>query len=123
MHGLQLPLWYMELTVAVFKKEVELLQKQGFNTVEDITGYMNKKTRPMGPVFKERLKVFEKAIKDKQKLEITYVSFWSHDVTERTIMPKKILKETDRVYIVADCLLKNEQRNFRLDGVLKVNKI
>ena len=69
----------------------------------------------------QRLKLIEKAILERQKLNITYASFWSNDVTDRTIMPKKIMKESDRVYIVADCLLKKEIRNFRLDGILRVN--
>jgi predicted DNA-binding transcriptional regulator YafY len=72
---------------------------------------------------KERLALIEKAIKDNQKLSITYASFWSNDITERTIIPQMIMKENDRTYVVADCLLKNEQRNFRLEGILRVNRV
>jgi DNA polymerase III epsilon subunit family exonuclease len=112
----------VELTLAVFKKEIEMLKEQGFHKVLDIENFMKRNIRPVSSVTKERLAVLEKAIEQKQKVDITYVSFWSHDVTERSIMPKKIMKEADRIYVVADCLLKGEERNFRLDGILRVNR-
>lgn len=112
----------VELTLDVFNREIEILKKQGFKTIEHMIDFMHSNAKPVSSMTKERLELIEKAIKDKQKLEITYISFWSNDVTERVIVPKKIMKETDRIYLVADCLLKGEQRNFRLDGILRVNK-
>ena len=52
------------------------------------------------------------------KLKIRYLSNSSAQVTEREVIPKEIRKDKNRLYLVGFCCLRNEERSFRIDGIL-----
>ena len=52
------------------------------------------------------------------KLKIRYLSNSSAQVTEREVIPKEIRKDKNNLYLVGFCCLRNEERSFRIDGIL-----
>jgi len=66
--------------------------------------------------------LIEEAMKSKLFLKIEYVSKWG-EYTERIIEPKEITKEKDYLYLLGFCKLRGEERIFRLDRIVKMEKL
>ncbi len=80
----------------------------------------NKKYSPQ-----EKLKMIQDAIANKSKLEITYLK--SNDIkSKRTILPKKVgemeYMGKDYLGVEAYCFLRKDDRVFRVDRILEINK-
>jgi DNA polymerase III epsilon subunit family exonuclease len=60
--------------------------------------------------------VIEEALQSKKRLFIRYLDR-KGDVSERWITPKQILALNDYLYMVAHCHLRDDERNFRLDRI------
>lgn len=108
------------MTAEVFQKELEILMRDGVKTVEDIANTRPKKLAPLKTMKNYKITLIESAIREQKKLNIIYRSSWKNEVTQRTITPKELQQGYDRSYLVAYCHLKNGDRNFRLDGIVKV---
>jgi DNA polymerase III epsilon subunit family exonuclease len=63
--------------------------------------------------------VIEEALQSKKRLFIRYLDR-KGDVSERWITPKQILVLNDYLYMVAHCHLRDDERNFRLDRIEKM---
>lgn len=113
------------MTWKVFRKELALLKKEGVENVTEIAiSRAPKKVRPaMMKVKDYRIRMIEEAIREEKKLNIVYRSVWNDSVTERIITPKELRSGYDRSYVIAHCHLKNEERNFRVDGIVQMEKI
>jgi DNA polymerase III epsilon subunit family exonuclease len=112
------------MTWKVFKKELALLKLEGIDRTSDIA-YKRApvKTKPaMLKVKDYRIKLIEDAIREQRRLNIVYKSVWSDVITRRTITPKEIKSGYDRSYVIAHCHLKDEERNFRIDGIMEAEK-
>jgi len=108
------------MTLKVFQKELKLLIDDGARTVEDIAHLRPKRMAPLKKIKDYKIEVIRKAIHEQKKLNITYLSSWKNQLTNRTITPKEIQQGYDKSYVVAYCHLRNEDRNFRLDGIVKI---
>jgi len=53
-----------------------------------------------------------------RRLKIKYLSSSGAEVTEREVIPKEIKQENGRRYLVGYCCLRNDERTFRIDGIL-----
>ncbi|MGE5641966.1 MAG: exonuclease domain-containing protein [Byssovorax cruenta] len=60
--------------------------------------------------------VIEEALQSKKRLFIRYVDR-KGDASERWITPKQVLALNDYLYLVAHCHLRDDERNFRLDRI------
>lgn len=106
------------MTWKVFEKELEILKSEGVESVEDVAKIRTRRV-PAAAVVKDfKEKLIEEAIREQKRLNITYRSTWTNAVTTRTITPLEIRRGYDRSYLIAHCHLKNEERNFRLDGII-----
>lgn len=106
------------MTWKVFEKELKLLKAEGVDSIEGIARVQTRMASSIKTVKDYKVKLLEGAIREQRKLNITYRSVWNNSITNRTITPKEIKKGYDRSYVIAHCHLKNEERNFRLDGIL-----
>jgi DNA polymerase-3 subunit epsilon len=107
------------MTLGIFRKELEALAAQGATEVADIATTRSARPASVQQPWAEMLNLFEGAIRAKKRLAITYRSPWSNYSTKRVITPLQIRKGHNNFYIVAHCHLRNEERNFRLDGVVE----
>jgi prepilin-type N-terminal cleavage/methylation domain-containing protein len=111
------------MTWKVFKRELAILKSEGLDSVADIA-YIpgGRKRKPAALKVKDyRIKLIEEAIREERRLNIVYRSVWNDSVTKRVITPKEIRSGYDRSYVIAHCHLKNEERNFRVDGILEIS--
>ena len=66
----------------------------------------------------QKIAKIQEAMDLKVKLKIKYLSSSNAEVCEREVIPKEIKQENNRSYLVGYCCLKNEERTFRIDGLL-----
>ena len=111
------------MTAGVFLKQTEILRERGVRNVEDIMEFpktREKDSAIQGNVVLEHL---EKAISGKTPVDITYRSVWNNKTTKRTITPKRIKQGYDKLYVIAYCHMRGEDRNFRLDCITSVRAV
>jgi DNA polymerase III epsilon subunit family exonuclease len=113
------------MTWKVFKKELAILDKDGVTTVKEVA-YVRGAPKERPPALKVKdykVKLIEEAIRQQKSLNIVYRSVWGDSVTRRMITPREIRSGYDRSYVIAHCHLKDAERNFRVDGIIEVEKI
>ncbi len=59
-------------------------------------------------------------IADRRTMVIIYQSPYSSTATTREINPLQLVRRPGKTYLVADCLLRNEQRTFRIDRISRI---
>lgn len=65
---------------------------------------------------KEKYEVFNNAIKNNLRIEITYLSL-QNTISERIIQPCEIFKHKDNLYVAAYCELRGEIRHFEFQRI------
>lgn len=113
----------VKMTLAIFKKELKIMGKEGITLIDDIVFVKTKKAPLARRVKDYKTRIIEKAIREEKALNITYRSAWTNSVTQRMITPKEIRSGYDRSYVIAHCHMKNEERNFRMDCILKADVV
>ncbi|MBM3244482.1 MAG: WYL domain-containing protein [Candidatus Omnitrophica bacterium] len=113
----------VEMTLGVFNKLREILKTKGVDDFKNFAGLFS-----IDPVFlnnmqNERLAQIQEAIDLGVKLKIKYLSSTSAQLTEREVLPKEIRQESGKTYLVGFCCLRNEERSFRIDGILHLEII
>jgi DNA polymerase III subunit epsilon len=105
------------LTFEIFQRELNILRDGGAREVKDLIA-----AQARGPAYVKKetdvTVVFERAIKARKEVIITYRSLWNSQSSSRVITPKKLHKFYDKSYVIAYCHLRNEERTFRLDCIL-----
>lgn len=107
------------LTKEVFYVFLDNFKKVGVTTLHDLLELQG--TTFTFPTYEELIlpPQIEEALKNKGRLKIRYIDR-KGVMTTRTVEPIDIIPRQDYTYLVANCLLRNEQRTFRLDRILKI---
>lgn len=77
------------------------------------------------PVEHERadlIKVIEEAIKEQKELQIEYYTYSRDDFSKRVVRPYGLINYAENWYLAGFCLLRNEERVFRVDRIKNVVK-
>jgi proteasome accessory factor C len=61
------------------------------------------------------------AVESRTELRIGYYSAWRDERTERTIHPQSVFAEQGDWYVIADCLLAQGERRFRIDRIAELS--
>ncbi len=107
----------VELTLAVFKKLKEALGKKGVWDFLNFSGLFAISSDLLENIQSQKIAQIQEAIDLGVRLKIKYISS-SGEVTEREVMPKEIRQERRHFYLIGHCCLRNEERSFRVDGIL-----
>ena len=107
-----------ELTWGVFNKLKEKLQIKGIFDVTNFTSLFGLNSQFLDNLNNQKIAKIQEAIDLGVKLKIKYLSGASAEVTEREVVPKEIKQDKNRQYLVGYCCLRNEERTFRIDGIL-----
>ncbi len=71
----------------------------------------------------EKISLIATAIEKGETLYMEYFSPYYGSHTQRKISPRQIIHEPGRVRIIGFCHLRNEEREFRLDRIVRLEKI
>lgn len=108
----------VELTYGVFERLREALKTKGISDLEGYSRLFTVNPGILEDANSQRIASIQKAIDLKAILKIKYLSSVSAQVSEREVIPKEIRKDRGYSYLVGYCCLRQEERSFRVDGIL-----
>ena len=108
----------VELTLDVFNKLREILYLKGVSDFGQFLSLFAVDAHFVQGLNAQKLSRIQEAIDLGVGLKIKYVASGGFAVSEREVLPKELRQENQRSYLVAFCRLRNEERTFRVDGIL-----
>jgi len=113
----------VEMTLEVFQKLKGILESKGINDFANFSNLFSINPRLLENITAQKIAQIQEAIDLGVKLKIKYISSSGAQVSEREVIPKEIKQENNRSYLVGFCHLRNEERTFRVDGILHLEVI
>lgn len=113
----------VELTLAVFNKLKEMLQTKGILDFTNFLSLFGLNSKFLDDLNNQKIGKIQEAMDLGVKLKIKYLSSLDASVTERNVIPKEIRQDKNKSYLVGFCCLRNEERTFRIDGILHLEII
>lgn len=110
----------VELTLKVFTALKEKLVTQDVSDFGNFLSLFGMHAPVLESMNNQKISRIQEAIDLGVRLRIRYLSSSTARVSEREVLPKKILQENKRTYLVGHCLLRNEERNFRIDNIVNL---
>lgn len=108
----------VELTFQAFQKLNALLKTKSVPDFNNFTGLFSITPELVQDIHEQKIAQIQEAIDLKVSIKMKYLSSTSAQVSEREVVPKEIRKERGVAYLVGYCCLKNDERHFRIDGIL-----
>jgi DNA polymerase III epsilon subunit family exonuclease len=112
-----------EMAGRIFEKLTDILQQKGICDFANFVSLFGLDSAVQDNLNNAKIARIQKALELKSKLRIKYLSRTPSLVSEREIMPLQIKQERNRVYLVAFCYLRNQERTFSIDGILHLEII
>jgi DNA polymerase III epsilon subunit len=106
------------LTLTVFNKLKSILQEKGISDFLNFTNLFGFDSVFSSDINNQKIAKIQEAMDLGVKLKIKYLSSSHAEVSEREVIPKEIKQERNQRYLVGFCCLRNEERTFRIDGIL-----
>lgn len=113
----------VEMTISVYQKFREILKEKGIHDFKNFIGLFGITEHYIESLNNAKLAQIQEAIGLGVKLKIKYISGSTAQVTEREVIPKQIKKDKSNYYLIGFCCLKNEERYFRIDGILHLEML
>jgi len=108
----------VELTFGVFNKLKQVLEAKGVIDYTSFSHLFAIEPRFLQGMDGQKIAQIQEAIDLGVKLKIRYLSTSGAEVTEREVIPKEIKKDNSHSYLVGYCCLRQDERTFRIDGIL-----
>jgi hypothetical protein len=113
----------VEMTLEVFERLSGVLKSKGVSDFPNFLSLFGLKAYFSEDIHNQKIAKIEEAIDLGVKLNIKYLSRSSAAVSVRDVVPKEIKKDGKNIYLVGHCCLRNEERTFRIDGILHIEII
>jgi len=113
----------VELTVRVFYALKRMLDEKGVVDFHNFASLFGLNCRLLEDITNAKIARIQEAMSLGVRLNIRYLSRGNAEVTEREVLPKEIKKDKGTVYLIGLCFFKNEERTFRVDGILHMEII
>jgi len=110
----------VEMTWEVFRRLTGILQSKGITDFGHFSQLFAINAHFLESATNQKLAQIQEAINLGVKLKIKYLSSSGVEVTEREVIPKEIKQENSRSYLVGFCCLRNDERTFRVDNMLRL---
>ena len=110
----------VELTLEAFYRLKNILRTKGISDYPNFLGLFAINSHFVDNLHNQKIAQIQEAINLGVRLKIKYLSRSSAEVTERQVLPWEIRQEKNNSYLVGHCCLKNEERTFRIDGILRL---
>jgi DNA polymerase III epsilon subunit family exonuclease len=113
----------VELTLGVFEKLKDMLKAKNAYDFNNFSALFSIDPILSANLNNQKIAEIQQAIDLKVKLKIKYLSRANAEVSEREVIPKEIRQDRNTSYLVGFCCLRNEERTFRIDGILHLEII
>jgi DNA polymerase-3 subunit alpha (Gram-positive type) len=108
----------VELTLGVFNKLKEMLKAKGILDFVNFSSLFGLNSAFLDDITNQKIAKIQEAMDLGVKVKIKYLSSSNAEISEREVIPKEIREENNRKFLVGFCCLRNEERTFRIDGIL-----
>jgi len=108
----------VQLTLKLFAKLKDILKAKGIVDFMNFTSLFGINAHSLDDILKQKISQIQQAITLGVRLKIKYLSNANAEVTERQVLPKEIRQDKGRSYLIGYCLLRNDERAFRIDSIL-----
>jgi DNA polymerase III epsilon subunit len=113
----------VHIAAEVFRKLRGLLSAKGINDVNGFLSLFSLDSHFLDTLTNQKTAQILEAISLGNKLKIRYFSNANAAVSEREVVPKEIKKDGNKSYLVGFCCLRQEERTFRIDGILHLELV
>lgn len=113
----------VELASCVFTVLKEEVKRKGIVNFRDFQSLFSINPLFLNDIINQRIAMIQEAIDLKVKLKIKYLASSDASISEREVIPKEIRQEKKNTYLIGYCCLRNDERNFRVDGILHIEII
>ncbi len=108
----------VEFTLDVFHKLKAMLQDKGIWDFGNFLSLFGLNSRFLDDINNQKIAKIQEAMELGVKLKIKYLASGNAAVSEREVTPKEVRQEKSKSYLIGYCALRNEERTFRIDGIL-----
>ncbi|MCX7661066.1 MAG: exonuclease domain-containing protein [Candidatus Omnitrophica bacterium] len=109
-----------EIAYQIFVKLKEKLYQKNIFGIKDLISLFAINGKSLEDINQQKLIQIQEAINQNLRIKIKYLSIKDGNISEREVIPKELKYETKYIYFVGFCLLRNEERTFRIDGILQI---
>lgn len=113
----------VELSLEVFGRLKAVLEAKHIFDFRNFLSLFSLNSALLDDLNSQKSARIQEAIDLGLKLRIKYLSASSASVSEREVLPKEIKRQNNRGYLVGHCYLRNEERSFRIDGILHIETV
>ncbi len=113
----------VELTWEVFKKLRAILKDKAIADYASFISLFGLKGPLLDGITNQKIAKIQEAMDLGVKIKIKYLASSSANITERIIEPTQIRKEYSSAYLIGYCDLRDDERIFRIDGILHLEII
>ncbi|HOW35433.1 MAG TPA: exonuclease domain-containing protein [Candidatus Omnitrophota bacterium] len=110
------------LTYEIFCRLAILAEQKGINDTQTFVQLFSDAQYADTDSRRAKVSLIAEVITKKEQLNLVYFSTNSAAATERKVTPKKLVFQGEKVKLVGFCHLRNEEREFRLDRILRVDR-
>lgn len=111
------------LTYEVFFRLIALAEQKGINDTQTLVQLFSDAPYVDGDTHRAKISLIAEVITKKEQINLLYFSTSSAAATMRKVTPKRLVFQGEKVKLVGFCHLRNEEREFRLDRILRVERI
>jgi len=108
----------VEMTIDVFIKLRDILISKGIVDFGNFCSLFGIFEHFLESSVNQRISEIQQAIDLKVAIKIKYFSGSTAQVTQRQVIPKQIIQDKGHYYLVGYCDLRQDERTFRIDGIL-----
>ena len=110
----------VHMTVRVFNVLRDMLRQKGIMDYRSFKGLFGVTGRIAEDANQWKIAEIQQAIDTQTKLKIVYFSRKDSGISEREVVPKQIRQDKFSRYLIGYCCMRNDERMFRIDGILHV---
>lgn len=113
----------VEMTAGVFNNFINMLRQKNISDFLNFSNLFAIEPVLLNELNESKVTQIQRAMDLGTKIKIRYLSCASAEVTEREVTPREIRREKNHIYLIGFCGLRNEERYFRVDGILHLEII
>ena len=113
----------VELTLELFKRFQAMLRQWEVIDYANFVSLFALQAHFLDDLMNEKIAEIQEAIDRGLRIKIRYLATADATVTEREIIPKEIRRERSHVYLIGHCCLRNDERAFRMDGIVHLETV
>jgi len=110
----------VEASFEIFQKLKRILFEKGIDNFGEFLNLFCLEGKFLNDLKFQKISKIQEALDKGMNLKIKYFSSKDGEVSVREVIPKEIKQQNGNFYLVAYCLLRNEERNFNIDGILHI---